>query len=116
MANIKKFKIDGYEFRENVLVDTTANWNADTSIIAQKDYVYIYSDKYTNDNGDPVPAFKVGDGTSYLVDMPFNEDLFVSHAADTTLHITSEEREFWNNKVRAYIDALDTETLVLTTN
>ena len=34
---IKKIKIDDYEFRENVLVDTTANWDADNTIIAQKD-------------------------------------------------------------------------------
>ena len=110
---IKKIKIDDYEFRENVLVDTTANWDADNTIIAQKDYVYVYSDKYTDEYGNPVPAFKVGDGTSYLIDMPFNGDVFSEHIANTTVHITSEERAFWNDKVTAYLDAENLENLVL---
>lgn len=114
MAQIKKIKIDNYEFRENVLVDTTENWNADITTVAQKDYVYVYSDKYKDEQGNPIPAFKVGDGTSYLIDMPFNTDVFASHIADTGIHITEEERNFWNNKVTAYIDALDLENMVLT--
>ena len=116
MAKIKKIKIDGYEFKENVLVDTTAGWDAQTTLLSEDGVVYVYSDKYTNGGGDPVPAFKVGDGTSYLIDMPFNEDIFTDHVADTTVHVTSAERTFWNDKVTAYLDAYDLETLVLDKN
>lgn len=73
--------------------------------------MYVYSDYKTEIiDGERVsrPGIKVGDGTSYLIDMPFFQC------------VTQSEVNFWNNKVNAYmateLDATseETETLVLT--
>lgn len=96
----------------NVKVATTAEWNAQPGLIAENGIVYVYSDWGTID-GEPVPAFKVGDGLAYLIDMPFNEDIASRHIADNTIHVTAAEKEFWNNKVTAFLDAENLENLVL---
>lgn len=101
---------------QKLLVATTAEWNAQRSLIAEKGCVYVYSDYEHTELGTPVPGFKVGDGLAYLIDLPFNDDLFLAHASDNVIHVTDAEREFWNNKVTAYINATNTEELVLTKN
>ena len=100
----------------NLLVGTTAEWNSQTHLIARKNIVYVYSDHEHDSLGNPIAAFKVGDGLTYLIDLPFNDDLWMEHINDTTVHITDAEREFWNNKVTAYLNAQDLEELILTKN
>ena len=53
-----------------VLYDTTEHWNAKPSLIARRSYIYIYSD-YQMVGDQYIAGFKVGDGSSYLIDMPF---------------------------------------------
>lgn len=103
-----------------VFYDTTAHWNAQTTFIAKKGVIYVYSDHGTvtiNGQLRNVPGMKVGDGTSYLIDMPFvNDDCtaeLLEHISDGSVHIQSGEREFWNNKAAAYADTAQEETLVL---
>lgn len=100
----------------NVLVGTTAEWNSNPSLIGKKGTVYIYTDKSVNSDGDPVPGFKVGDGLAYLIDAPFNDDIMMTHINDSSIHVTDEERLFWNNKVTAYLSPFDIEELILTKN
>ncbi len=98
--------------------DTTENWNAQRDLVAQSGHIYIYSD-YRIIDGVPIPAMKVGDGTSYLIDMPFMDGSSAdldAHIHDTTVHITEAERVFWNNKVTAFLSQGSAETLVLTKN
>ena len=68
----------------------------------------------------PIPNIKIGDGCAYLIDNPFItssvEQLLQSHIADTFKHITEQERDVWNNKVRCYISSEDNENIVFTTN
>lgn len=101
--------------QSNVKVDTKENWDAQTTLIAEENIVYVYSNQYTVD-GASIPGFKIGDGTSYLIDMPFNDDIMARHIADTNIHVTLEEKECWNNKVTCFIDANDLENLVFTKN
>lgn len=93
---------------------TTAEWNAQTLLVAKKDAIYVYTDHGTVD-GEPIPAIKVGDGTSYLIDMPFvDEDTaarLTDHIENTVRHITESERQFWNSKVSVDLDG---EILILT--
>lgn len=103
------------EASNKVLVDTKENWNSQSSLIAEENIVYVYSNQYERD-GLNIPGFKIGDGTSYLIDMPFNDDVMSRHILDTTRHITAEERAFWNNKITCYLNASDLEDLVLTKN
>ena len=102
-----------------VYYDTTANWNAQPSLIAEEAVVYIYSDYTTIEDGagnqTAVAGIKIGDGTSYLIDQPFITDaatyLIISHISNTGIHVTQAEKEFWNNKVSAYINHTDPECL-----
>lgn len=97
-----------------VLYNTSEYWNAHPQLIAKKGYLYVYADYKQVDEQD-VAGFKVGDGTSYLIDMPFTDLPLDEHIADTIRHITSEERDFWNNKVRCYIDPNNPQKLIFTT-
>ena len=60
--------------RTAIHYDTTENWNSRTMLVGERSHIYIYSD-YTSTiiDGETVlvPAMKIGDGNSYLIDMPF---------------------------------------------
>ena len=102
-----------------VFYDTKANWNAQPMLVAEQAAVYIYSDYMTIEdqagNQTLVAGIKIGDGTSYLIDIPFITDaatyLIVSHISNAGIHVTQAEKEFWNNKVSAYINHTDAECL-----
>lgn len=101
---------------KNIFSDTTENWNAQRDLISKKDCIYIYTDYQTID-GVSIPAIKVGDGSAYLIDLPFvmgNDTRLNDHINDTNVHIQPGEREFWNNKVTCFISASDEEILVIT--
>ena len=88
---------------------TRDEWNADASLIAQKDVLYIYSDyKTIQKDGKQIllPGLKIGDGMTYLIDMPFVnstdsgiEQLVLDHINNNVIHISASERDFWNNKL-----------------
>ena len=99
---------------EKIFYNTTAYWNSRPDLIARRGYVYVYSDYKQVDNED-VAGIKVGDGTSYLIDMPFIDAPLDEHIADTVAHVTAEERAFWNDKVRCFIDPNDEQNIIFTT-
>lgn len=96
-----------------LLFNTTSVWNSTPDLISLKDIIYVYTDHHVSEDGQNIPGFKVGDGSAYLIDLPFNDDIVMKHISDTSIHITDDEREFWNNKVTAYLDAENLENLVL---
>lgn len=87
---------------KQIFQDTTANWNAQTFLIGKKDCLYVYTD-YKQEDGKDIPAFKVGDGLAYLIDLPF------SYMGN----VTDEQIAFWNNKITAFMDDIDSENLIL---
>ena len=89
--------------RGYVQTATESEWDSQPTLVSEAGVMYIYKDHSTTSSGEEVPAFKIGDGTTYLIDLPFNDDLLTEHINNTTVHITEEERIFWNNKVTAYI-------------
>ena len=101
--------------------DTTENWDAQQGLVTEEAAIYIYSDyqiyEDEAENQTVIAGLKIGDGSSYLIDMPFVTDgmseTLIKHLADDVVHITAAEREFWNNKVSAYIDHTNEELLVL---
>lgn len=99
-----------------VLVATTAEWDAQLTLVGELNTVYVYVDHHVNANGGLVPGFKVGDGLAYLIDKPFDDDIFIAHAADSGIHVTSTEKTFWNGKVSAYINPNNLEQLILSTS
>lgn len=98
-----------------VLYNTSEYWNSRPQLVAKKGYLYVYSDYKQIDNED-IAGIKVGDGTSYLIDMPFIDKPLDEHVSNMIRHITSEERTFWNNKVRCYIDPENEQNLIFTTD
>lgn len=99
-----------------VLYASTATWNSQPQLISARGYIYIYSDYRQNDQEQNVAAIKVGDGTSYLIDMPFTDELLYGHVTDNSIHVTSSDKANWNNKVRCYVDPLNEHRLIFTTN
>lgn len=84
-----------------VICKTTEEWKANSFLKLDKGVVAIYSDAYSDENGNPIPGIKVSDGKAYLIDQPFvtkrYDDLLVSfneHVANTDIHLTAAEKEF----------------------
>lgn len=101
---------------------TTQEWNEDIHLLSQKDVLYIYVDyKTIQQNGEEIvlPGLKIGDGTSYLIDLPFLnktsniEDQMINHINNNTIHVTLQDRIFWNNKINL---ELEDENLILNRN
>lgn len=103
-----------------VLSDTTENWNKKASLISELNTIYVYVDHQTkiDEEGKEIwiPGIKIGDGKAYLIDLPFSDELMIAHINDLGIHVTPEEKEFWNNKVRTYMDTVEGEQLVFTTH
>ena len=98
---------------ERFLYGTVEYWNSYPSLVSKQGTIYIYTD-YKESDDKLVPGFKVGDGTSYLIDMPFVDVIYDDHINDQVRHITQEERLKWNDKVSVSISAMDEENLVFT--
>lgn len=101
-----------------IVSDTVAGWNAQASLIAEKNVLYVYTDyRQIEEDGElkNVPGLKVGDGKAYLIDIPFTDAFMAQHMSDGSIHVTLAEKEFWNNKVRCFVDVYDDSNLVFTT-
>ena len=102
---------------------TSEYWYSQKNLIGEKSHIYIYTD-YATINTDSgisfVPNIKIGDGSAYLIDNPFItssvEQLIQLHITDTVKHITEQERNNWNSKVRCYLSSEDNENIIFTTN
>ena len=105
-------------FKGEILYNTTAAWNAERDRIGERGTIYVYTDyRLDEESSLYIPGLKLGDGTSYLIDLPFIDATLTEHINDTSVHITEEERAFWNSKVRCYYSSIiDDETIIFTTN
>ena len=102
---------------------TTDQWNSQPDLVGKKGHIYVYSDFGETDiDGEKVivPNIKIGDGNAFLIDNPFLtatvDDIINLHITDTDVHISAEERDFWNEKVRCYIDPENPENVIFTTD
>lgn len=92
--------------------NTTAGWDVTPTYVPKYGEICLYSD---------TGRIKIGDGVVPIVDLPFVGaqdtttimDALQEHTSNNTIHITSEEREFWNAKLNYTTDG---ETLVFTRN
>lgn len=121
-----KPSIEGVELQGNktlpdfgipyVFYGTREYWDSQPSLISIEKAVYVYWDFEQDSEGNDIPGIKVGDGKGYLIDAPFTSDPYYNHIRDRLIHVSPEDREFWNNKVRCFIDPEDLEKIVFTTN
>lgn len=101
---------------KEVFYGTTEYWNNQPQLIPIRGCLYIYSDHTTDSSGTVLPGIKIGDGSSYLIDMPFVDKKYADHILDTLIHVSASDRSFWDNKVRCYLDPNNTQRLVFTTD
>lgn len=103
-----------------VIAKTKQQWESENRQTSQPGILYVTTDYKTVTKDETtynIPAFKLGDGNAYVVDLPYatvDEETFLSHVNDKVIHITQAEREFWNNKNRVEIDQNNPECLVMT--
>ena len=90
--------------------DSTANWNAARGMIPLRGELIIYNDYKTIQkeiDGEirtvQIPGIKIGDGSAYVQDLPFIDeelrDKIMLHINNPNIHVTLEEKIFWNNKL-----------------
>ena len=101
-----------------VQVNTTDYWNRQIGYIPDRGDIIVYSDYNGGVDGSTegyVPGVKIGDGSAYCIDLPFITDAIaqqlLAHIADTTVHVTEADRDFWDNKLNCEANG---ETLILT--
>lgn len=104
-----------YPSEPYIKYDTTENWNANPGLMSEEGILYIYTDYLKDKEGRDIAGIKVGDGKAFLIDLPFTCEIWEDHIKDAVRHITQKEREFWNNKVRCYIDPKDPRHVIFTT-
>lgn len=88
----------------NIIAKTTEQWNATPRLVSQKNTIYVYTDFDVID-GVNIPALKIGDGSTFVVALPF--------LAGSAVTITPQDVDSWDNKVTAYQDDVDNENLIL---
>ncbi len=104
--------------KTSIQVKTTDQWRQQIDVISQSNTFYVYTDRYEKEDGQgniiKIPGIKVGDGSSYIIDLPFVDDLFYDHIRNTNIHVTLAEKQFWNNKVRTQESELNEQNLIFT--
>ena len=101
-----------------IYYDTTEGWNAQPDLLSKLNAIYIYTDGSTklDVHGDAynIPWMKIGDGRAYVVDLPFvnaeihdikrdmeeMQALVKDHINDNVRHISTYDRQVWNEKCR----------------
>ena len=90
--------------------DTTANWNAARGfrplageVIIYTDYQSYSAEEYGETVTKYIPGIKIGDGSTYVQDLPFVDkdlrDKLMDHINNMEIHVTLAEKAFWNNKL-----------------
>ena len=93
----------GGEFGGRIITKTTAEWEATPTRVSSLNTIYVYSDARQTDDG-YIPRLKVGDGTTYIVDLPFS-----------TMSITQEDVDRWDKKSTLEVTAdAESGTLIFT--
>lgn len=102
--------------RPEIFFNTVQGWNLQSTLVGKKNSIYVYTNYQQDQDGHNIAGIKVGDGNAYLIDAPFLDTLYLEHINDNSIHITDEQREFWNNKVSCYYSLTQDETVVFTTS
>lgn len=109
---------------ERLRYGTTAYWNSQTGYIPPAGSIIIYSDYKTITEGGEttvIPGIKIGSGNAYVQDLAFMDEAFtdelLTHIQNNNIHVTSQEKEFWNNKLNVTdFQEVTNETLIFHRN
>lgn len=84
------------------------NWDLNPNFLSEKNVLYIYTNYAIINKDDKeiaIPGLKIGDGKSYLIDLPFVNnssnfnEILIDHINNNIIHISAADRLFWNNKL-----------------
>lgn len=95
--------------------DTKENFDSDSTRMTEEKAVYVYWDHQVDTGGNYIPGIKIGTGKEYLIDAPFIDDIYAEHILNMIIHVTQEDRDRWDEKVRCYINPFNEFDLVFTT-
>ena len=102
-----------------VAYHTTEYWAQRARYVPQRGEILVYSDKNQVERDGQIfnePALKIGDGTTYLVDLPFvNESMYddlSAHIRNTDVHVSPEQKAFLDNKLNCE-NTIEQENLIL---
>lgn len=115
---IDAFSVNGI----NVISKSADFWNNNRQYIPTAGQIVIYLNYKLINEGEEneigVAGLKIGDGKTYVVDLPFLGDIdqsIYNHINDATIHVSEKDRAFWNNKLNCD-DEIFEETLFLNRN
>lgn len=86
--------------------NTTAYWNNARGYVPKAGEIIIYTDHSTTTKDGVtinVPGIKIGSGNGFVQDLAFlgedESNMLLEHISNFTIHVTAEEKEFWNRKL-----------------
>jgi len=111
----KQYVKVGSSATPNVYSQSKASWDSQPDLIAEKNTIYVYTDYYSKEEEGTiiaVPAIKIGDGQTYLIDLPIAGSVDVTelqatlseHISNNEMHTSEIEKAEWSNKVSAEVD------------
>ena len=77
-----------------VVSATTAEWDAQSSLISEKDVMYVYTDYTEDSSGTLLPGIKVGDGVTLLSQLPFTASSTGGSGGEKEVY--SKTKEEWD--------------------
>ena len=96
------------------IIGTTAYFEGVKTTVPPRGQLVIFSDlrSITKSDGTTITSagIKVGDGIKTIEQLPFIDWFYWDHINDANIHVTTEQKTFWNNKITC--EVLD-ETLNL---
>ena len=90
-----------YNDNATIIIKTKENWKRYDKARSIKGTLYVY----TEDDPEVAisPKIKIGDGMAYICDLPFVtgdlEKMLNQHILNDDIHVTLQEKNFWNNKL-----------------
>lgn len=76
---------------------TTAYWEEHYDYVPKDGEIISYSDRQITAQGN-LPGLKIGDGETTVANLLFIDALVQQHLQNTTIHVTSQEKTFWNTR------------------
>lgn len=90
------------------IIGTTAYFEGVKTTVPPKGQLVIYSDlrSITKSDGTTITSagIKVGDGITTIEQLPFIDWFYWDHINDKNIHVTAEQKTFWDNKITCKVD------------
>ncbi len=110
------------EIRSVVLYGTSEMWASTPRFVPYRGQVIVWTDRGSGLRPDAM-GIKIGDGTTYNIDLPFVGDdvvetivgIISAHVGNNEAHVSADDRRRWNHKVTV-ADSVSGGVLEITRN